>query len=55
LKALNHYGLTNKIADLTGLEHCTSLTELTLMENQITNLSELTKLTKLTKLNLSTR
>ena len=40
------------ISDLSGLEHCTSLTELRLEENRISNISELSGLTKLTELYL---
>jgi internalin A len=41
------------IADLTGLEHCTSLTELDLSWNQLSDLSPLSGLTSLTVLHLS--
>ena len=40
------------IANLTGLEHCTSLTSLNLSRNQISDLSPLASLTSLTELNL---
>jgi Leucine-rich repeat (LRR) protein len=40
------------IADITGLEHCTSLTTLRLSDNQIGNISPLQNLTSLTGLQL---
>ena len=40
------------IADLTGLDHCTSLTYLNLRENQISDILPLTNLTNLTYLDL---
>jgi Leucine-rich repeat (LRR) protein len=40
------------ITDLTGLEHCTSLTNLLLQHNQISNISPLANLTSLTWLRL---
>jgi hypothetical protein len=42
----------NNIADLTGLEYCTNLTELYLGNNQIDNISPLADLTNLIWLNL---
>ena len=41
-----------KISDLTGLEHCISLTVLSLNHNQLTDLSRLTNLINLTQLEL---
>ncbi|MFC2000335.1 leucine-rich repeat domain-containing protein, partial [Chloroflexota bacterium] len=53
LTGLTDLGATEKsIADLTGLEHCTSLTELRLQYNQISNISPLANLTSLTSLKL---
>ncbi|XZI52952.1 leucine-rich repeat domain-containing protein (plasmid) [Clostridium perfringens] len=42
----------NPISDLTGLEHCTNLTELNLDSNNIKDISKLSKLTKLNSLML---
>ena len=42
-----------KIADLTGLQHCTNLTELDLGGNEIGDISPLASLTNLTELDLS--
>jgi Leucine-rich repeat (LRR) protein len=56
--AVDPVGLTilvadNKgISDLSGLEHCTSLTTLKLWENQISDISPLSNLTSLTSLTL---
>ena len=44
---------SEKISDLTGLEHAEQLTELDLAENEIVNLSPLIGLTQLTELDLS--
>jgi len=41
-----------KIADLTGLEHCTNLQRLELRHNKITNLNPISNLTELTSLHL---
>ena len=41
-----------KIADLTGLEHCTNLQQLELRHNKITNLNPISNLTELTSLHL---
>ena len=41
------------IVDLTGLDHCTSLSELQLWDNQISDISPLANLTSLTVLDLS--
>ena len=41
-----------KIADLTGLEHCTNLQRLELRHNKITNLNPISDLTELTSLHL---
>ena len=41
------------IADLSGLEYCTNLTQLSLEENQISDISQLINLTSLTELWLS--
>ena len=45
---------SRNIADLTGLEYCTSLTTLLIQSNQIDNITQLSGLTSLTTLNLST-
>ena len=46
------YPMEKNIADLTGLECCTSLTELYLMWNQISDISPLANLTSLIELDL---
>jgi hypothetical protein len=46
------YGDQRSISNLSGLEHCTSLTELHLLINQISNISPLANLAKLNWLNL---
>ena len=49
LKELKYEGKDGaKIADLTGLEHCISLTRLWLSSNQLSDISPLAKLTSLT-------
>jgi internalin A len=50
LTALVAYGMN--ITDLTGLEHCASMTQLSLFENQISDISPLGNLTKLRALHL---
>jgi len=53
LKELKYEGTEGaKISDLTGLEHCTSLTVLDLDWNQISDISAVSNLTKLTQLYL---
>lgn len=42
----------SNITDITGLEHCTNLTELFLGDNQISDISPLANLTSLTGLSL---
>jgi len=49
---INYLGIA-AITDLSGLEHCTNLTDLSLTESQISDISPLTRLTKLEYLNLS--
>ena len=46
--------LNERITDLTGLEHATNLTELSLVLNSIENLSPIAGLTNLTKLSFGT-
>jgi len=46
-------GFNKDITDLTGLEHCTFLTALSLNENQITDITPLQNLTNLTRLELN--
>ena len=53
LEGLAQFDGSNKgISNLTGLEHCTSLTDLSLGENQISDISPLSNLTSLTDLSL---
>ena len=53
LRANNENGSESvKIADLTGLEHCTNLQNLELRHNKITNLNPISSLTELTSLHL---
>ena len=50
LTVLNGYG--QSIANLTGLQYCTGLTNLNLNSNQITDISQLASLTNLTRLDI---
>ena len=53
LEGLTYLSASGKnITDLTGLEYCTSLTELYLGDNQISDISPLANLTNLTHLGL---